>query len=275
MRKTGFIGYGAMGSIMLKALLDKKALSQDCVIVFTRTPGKINGFTKGYPNVEIAGTLADLATKCERICICTGTAEVKTVLTEIVPHLQEDIHIITITAANDIKCLQSVFDGRITIIIPTQIAEVGEGVTLVCHNTKALPKDRKFINTVFGKIGRVKEVKESQISLASDLSSCAPAFYAAILNNFATMAQKHGDLTPEEIREIIIPTAYGTTKLFMEKNIEFTELITRVATPGGISEEGVKILDRTLPGVFDEILAVTLAKREATQKRMRQKWDVD
>jgi len=69
--------------------------------------------------------------------------------------------------------------------MPTQIAEIREGVTLVCHNSKILSRDKKFINTAFGKIGQVKEIKETQIDLASDLSSCAPAFYAAILNNFA------------------------------------------------------------------------------------------
>ena len=173
------------------------------------------------------------------------------------------------------NCLESIFSGRITKIMPTQIAEIREGVTLVCHNSKILSRDKKFINTAFGKIGQVKEIKETQIDLASDLSSCAPAFYAAILNNFAMLAQKHGDLTPEEIKEIIIPTAYGTAKLFMDQKTDFADLISRVATKGGITEEGVKILDRELPAIFDELLTVTLAKRETIKQQMRQQYNID
>ena len=77
MRKTGFIGFGRMGSIMLTALLDAGAVSQEQVIVFTRTSEKLQDFRKKYQKVEIAESLAELAPQCGRIFICTGTAEVK------------------------------------------------------------------------------------------------------------------------------------------------------------------------------------------------------
>jgi pyrroline-5-carboxylate reductase len=275
MRKIGFIGYGAMGSIMLRALLDSGALSQNQVIVFNRTPEKLKDFRKKYRRVEVAKSLAVLAPKCERIFICTATSAVKEVLNAIQPYLPEDIHIISITGTIEIKCLENIFSGSITKIIPTQIAEVGEGVTLVCHNKRVLAKDKKFIRDIFASLGRVKELKESQLDLAADLSSCAPAFHAAILNNFAEMAKKHGKLTPEEINEIVIPTAYGTMKLLLEQNISFTGLINRVATPGGITEEGVKVLNQELPRVFDKILTVTLAKRASVKKRMRRQYGLD
>jgi pyrroline-5-carboxylate reductase len=275
MRKIGFIGYGAMGSIMLRALLDSGALTQEQVIIFNRTSEKLKDFRKTYRRVEVAKSLAILAPKCERIFICTATSAVQEVLSAILPYLPEDIHIISITGTIEIKCLESIFNGRITKVTPTQIAEIGEGVTLVCHNKMVLAKDKKFIRDIFGSIGRVKELKESQLDLAADLSSCAPAFYAAILNNFAEMAKNHGDLTPKEINDIIIPTAYGTMKLFLEQNISFTDLISRVATKGGITEEGVKVLNQELPRVFDKILTVTLAKRASVKKQMREKYGLE
>jgi len=84
MRKMGFIGFGNMGSIMIKALLDNGALSQEQVIIFTMTQYKLNDFTKKYHNVEIAKSLAELATKCKRIFLCTGTMDLKGVLSELV-----------------------------------------------------------------------------------------------------------------------------------------------------------------------------------------------
>lgn len=83
-----------------------------------------------------------------------------------------------------------------------------------------------------------------------------------------------GDLTYTEIMDIIIPTCFGTARLMEEYSVKPNDLISRVATKGGISEEGVKILDAELPGVFDELLNVTLGKRELTRKRIREQYNL-
>ena len=275
MGKIGFIGFGNMGSIMLQALLDARAIPENRVILTTRTLEKLKDFAIKYSKVEIAKSLPELAVKCERVFICTGTMEVKPVLGELVRYLPENTHVITITAMIEIKCIESIFPGRISKVMPTQISEVGEGVTLVCHNKKALPEDREFIRSAFGSIGKVKEIKENQFDLGSDLTSCAPAFYAAILRNLVKVAEHYGDFTPDELKELIIPTFHGTAKLLIENRIDFNDLILRVATKGGITEEGLKILDREIPGIFDELLKVTLNKRDRTKKIIREQYGLE
>lgn len=275
MGKIGFIGFGNMGSIMLQALLDARAIPENRVILTTRTLEKLKDFAIKYSKVEIAKSLPELAVKCERVFICTGTMEVKPVLGELVGYLPENTHVITITAMIEIKCIENIFPGRISKVMPTQISEVGEGVTLVCHNKKALPEDREFIRSAFGSIGKVKEIKENQFDLGSDLTSCAPAFYAAILRNLVKVAEHYGDFTPDELKELIIPTFHGTAKLLIENRIDFNDLILRVATKGGITEEGLKILDREIPGIFDELLKVTLNKRDRTKKIIREQYGLE
>lgn len=275
MGKIGFIGYGAMGSIMLKALLDAKAIPQNRVILTNRTLEKLKDFTSKYPKVEISKNVPELAGKCERVFICTSTAVVKPVLEELVRYLPENAHVITITGTIEMKCIERIFPGRITKIMPTQIEEVGEGVTLVCHNKKALAKDKEFLRAAFEKIGLVKEVEERQFDLATELTSCSPAFYAAICGNLAEVAKRHGDFSVDELKTLIIPTLYGTAKLLKKRKIDPAALIARVATKGGISEEGVKILDRELPGVFEELFKVTMGKREKTKQQIREQFGVE
>jgi pyrroline-5-carboxylate reductase len=96
--------------------------------------------------------------KCNRVFICTGTREVKPILTELASILSEGAHIIIIAGTIEIKCLESVYDGKISKIVPTMIYEIGEGVNLVCHNSKVLPQDKEFINTIFNNISCVKEI---------------------------------------------------------------------------------------------------------------------
>ena len=109
MGKIGFIGYGAMGSIMLKALLDAKAIPQTKVMLTNRTLAKLDDFSKKYPKVEIAKSVPELAAKSERVFICTSTGAVKQVLEELVRYLPENAHAITITGVIEMKCIESIF----------------------------------------------------------------------------------------------------------------------------------------------------------------------
>jgi pyrroline-5-carboxylate reductase len=272
MAKTGFIGYGNMGSIILRALLDAKAIPGNRVIVTNRTPEKLKDFTLKYPEVEIAGTISELAAKSERVFICTSTGVVKEVLNKIKDILPENAHVITITGNIEIKSIEGIFTGKISKIMPTQIAAVGEGVTLVCHNRKVLPQDREFIRKAFQKIGEVREITEKQFGLGAELTSCAPAFFAAVCRNFVAAAALHKSFTPAEINEMTVLTLYGTAKLFKEHPISFEKLIEKVATKGGISEEGVKILDRELPGIFEELFQVTMTKREKIKQQIHKQF---
>jgi pyrroline-5-carboxylate reductase len=275
MNKIGFVGFGNMGGTMLNALLKSGAIPEDRIIVFTRTREKLKNFLSSYKKVEVAKSLSDLGSKCKYVFICTSTKEVKPVLTELVRFLPEDAYVISIAGTIEIKCLESIFKGRISKIMPTMICEVGEGVTLVCHNSKVLPEDKEFINTTFGNISRVKEIGENQFDLGADLTSCSPAFYAAILENLVETARKHGDFNEDDLKSLVLSTCYGTVKLLMTGNADFGKLILRVATKGGISEEGVKILNNRLPKVFDELLTVTLDKRQKTKKLMREQYGLE
>jgi pyrroline-5-carboxylate reductase len=49
---------------------------------------------------------------------------------------------------------------------------------------------------------------------------------------------------------------------YWKKRMTFEELINRVATKGGITEEGTKIIGGKLPGIINEVFEKTLEKRE-------------
>jgi pyrroline-5-carboxylate reductase len=59
---------------------------------------------------------------------------------------------------------------------------------------------------------------------------------------------------------MVVSTLFGTSKVMMEKGIGFSEMIRRVATKGGITEEDVNVLNHHLPSTFDEVFQKTLTK---------------
>ena len=55
----------------------------------------------------------------------------------------------------------------------------------------------------------------------------------------------------------------------------FDEAIARVATPGGITEEGVKVFRDRLPQVFGEMFEKTLEKRQAVARSMEEAFGME
>ena len=74
--------------------------------------------------------------------------------------------------------------------------------------------------------------------------------------------------TQQECEEMVLITFLGTAKLLQKNKMGFDELITRVATKGGISEEGLKVLNEQLPFVFDELFEATLNKHQLVKSSM-------
>ena len=268
MSKIGFIGYGSMGSMIIEGFLSSKVVKPHEIIISNRTKSKLDDIKKEYPEIEITDNNTYLAGKCHKIFIFVGTSAVKEVIKEMKDELSEDSHITYIAAALTIDNVESAFPGKITKIIPSLTSRVNEGVSLICHNEKVSETEADFVNSLFSLISDVKIVEEENFEAGSDLTSCAPAFIAEIFMKFAEAGTKNSNFTPAETQDMVIKTLYGTAKLLHEGNMGFDEVISRVATKGGITEEGIKILEKKLPDTFEELLKTTLAKNKKIKEEL-------
>ena len=266
MEKIGFIGYGSMGSMIIRGILSSNVPNHGEMIVSTRTDSKLNDLKKNYPEIEIADNNIDLAQKCHKIFLFVGTGDVKGVIEEIREYLMEYVHIIYISAGLTLDDVNTIFPGKLSKVIPSINSEVGEGVSLVCHSQNVAHEDVDFVDKIFGALGDVVVVDEADLEVATNLTSCSPAFMALILMKFAEAGSKISGISNQEAEDMVLKTFYGTSKLFYEGNMTIEEIVSRVATPGGITEEGLKGLERDLPSVFDELFKTTLGKHEVLKR---------
>lgn len=273
MAKIGFVGYGSMGSMIIKGFLSSKVLKPDEIIISTRTKSKLDDISKEYPEIEITDNNTFLASKCEKIFLFVGTNSVKEVIEEIKDKISKNSYIIYIAAALTMENVESVFQGKITKVIPSLTSEVKEGVSLICHNKKVMEKDAKFVNKLFNTISEVKIIEEEDFEVGTNLTSCTPAFIASIFMKFSETGSKYSNFTMEETEDMVIKTLYGTVKLLHEGNMSFQDVISRVATKGGITEEGVKILEKDLPDVFDKLFKTTLDKRKKIKETLYEQYN--
>lgn len=274
MNKVGFIGYGSMGSMLLKGFLGTEILKAKQIIASTRNKNKLKALKTQWREIEIAKTNIDLAQKCKYIFICVEPLEVKKVLEEIVKYLNENVHLVSIAGCVTIENLESLFSGKITKVIPSLTSIVREGISLICHNNKVRDEDVEYIENLFNAISTVKIIKEENFEAAGNITSCAPGLIASIFQEFVEAGMRHSDITREEAEEMAICTLYGTSKLFFQEKMCFSETIKRVATKEGITEEGVNILQKDLPFIFDKVFLKTLEKHEKRKALIKKQFDV-
>jgi pyrroline-5-carboxylate reductase len=273
MFELGLIGYGSMGSMLLNGFLSKGVLAEDQVIVSTRTRSKLQAIKNRLPGITIADNNVTAAQQSKIVLLAVKPKDIKPVLDEIIGSLPRDTHLIFISAGVTIDNVERVFNGKISKVIPSMTMETGEGIALACHNDRVDEADAEKIEKWFGSISKVKRIEESNFEVAGDLTSCAPGLLAAIAQEFVRAGLRHGSLTKEEAEQMVVASFYGTAKLFVEKGMDFDEVISRVATPGGITEEGVKVLRNSLPTTFDRVFDKTMDKQEVVKKTIKEQFE--
>jgi pyrroline-5-carboxylate reductase len=253
MYEFGLIGYGSMGSTLLNGFLKAAVLSPGQVIVSNRSKAKLAELKARWPAVTIAADNRQAARASKMLLIGVKPRDVRGVMDEIIQDLPGDTHLVIITSGVTLQNVESLFPGKISKVIPSIAAEAGQGVSLASHNARVGEKEAALVEQLFGAISTVKVIEERQFEAAADLTSCGPGLLSVMVQEFARAGARHGAFTQEEAEGMVISTLYGTAKLLYEKGMSPEEVISRVATRGGITEEGVKVLHKTLPPAFERL----------------------
>ena len=271
-KKIGFIGYGSIGKMLVTGFLSS-GIAQKDLAISNRNSEKLKDFKLKYEQVEIFADNKSLADKCSMIFLCVKPLDVPNVLKEIKSSLDENTHIISVAACVTLDNVESALPStKITKVIPSITSEVGEGISLICHNKYVTKEDAPRVELLLGAISTVKIINENDFEAAADLTSCAPGLIAAIFQEFVEAGLRHSSLSRQEAESMVVSTLFGTSKLLMETGMSFDETIQRVATKGGITEEGVKILRNGLPLTFNRVFEGTLAKHEIVKTIVRERF---
>ena len=262
--RIAIIGYGSMGKMLLEKIISSKLIPEVNIYVSNRTFEKIEMLKEKY-TVNICRTNAEAAENADVIFVCVRPADIKTVLEELVTVMDADKHIISLNGSIKFDQLEKICTGnKISKVIPSVTAEVNESQTLVCHNSKVNIKDKNELSKILESFGNVIELPEEEMGMGAELVSCMPGFTAAIFNEIKKGAQKHTKIEGNKIVTMLANTMIGTGRLIIENKMTFEEVIERVATKGGITEEGTKVIEKEFPNVAAEMFDKTLEKRKKT-----------
>ena len=268
--KTGFIGYGNMGQMIINNILSLNLLNEEEIIVSNRTIAKLDLLKEKYPKITFTSDNSYLAQNSDKIFIFVKTFQFKEVMEEINPFLSENTHIIHICAGLNFGDVATIYDGQVSQIIPSIASTLNKklidsnyrkkGVSLILHNNKVNNFNKKFVEELFNKFSYIElmKIESNDLEVATVLTSCGPAFMALLVKKISNIASLKSTLAIEKAEDMIVKTLLGTSLLlsnFDEDKIVMNtdEIIEKIATKKGITQKGLDYLDPEIERIANEL----------------------
>ncbi|MBP1961516.1 late competence protein ComER [Paenibacillus aceris] len=268
--KAGFIGTGSMGSILIEAFIHSGAFNPEQMIAGNRTIRKVELLAETYPGLLVAQSNREVVLGSDIIFLCVKPSEYKKVIDEIKEDVLPSQFLVSITSPVLITQLETHLPAKISKIIPSITNYVLSGATLCIHGNRMQPEDKEYLENLFAHISSPIRVSENYTRISSDLSSCGPAFLANFIQSFIDAAVEVTGITPEEATLLASEMTLGTGKLLTTGGFNPLTLQKRVSVPGGITAEGLRILDEELSGVFSRVIRATHAKYQEDLEKTEQ-----
>lgn len=260
--KIGIIGTGNMGRILAEALIDGNAVSPSSMTITNRTIAKALDIQKIYPGLAIGQNAIEVAENSDAIFICVKPHNMLDVLERINPVLNKDKCIISITSPISVEQIERKVDCSVMRIIPSITNRALAGVSLFTYGTRCSSEWRNALNALFKKVSVPVEIEENVTRVASDIVSCGPAFFSHLVQSFISAAVKETEIDQETATVLASEMLIGLGELLSKNHYTLPTLQEKVCVKGGITGEGIKVLDRETGDMFEKIFKATHKKFE-------------
>ena len=152
--------------------------------------------------------------------------------------------LISVIAGKKIKVFQNNLQNirQIVRVMPNMPASIGEGMNCIVKNKFTTKSNLKEINKLFKYTGKTIILdNEKQIDMATAISGSGPGFVFNLVDAMEKSAVSLG-FNKNIANTLVTQTFNGSISLLVKKNISAEKLVQTVATKGGTTEAGLKVM---------------------------------
>ncbi|WP_062326589.1 pyrroline-5-carboxylate reductase [Treponema endosymbiont of Eucomonympha sp.] len=241
---VGFIGAGAMGSALAKAV--SRVIPADHIYLADSSPEKTRQRAAKI-GARAAESNADAARRCGVIFIGVKPYLVADVLTGIAPELKGKTLVsmaagVSLTAIKDCLAETRTAPPAATVrIMPNTPVSVGEGIVALAADDRQNAA-AELVKTLLSRAGRIEQVPESLIDCAGAVSGSGPAYGFIFIEALADAAVLLG-MPRNQAYIYAAQTLKGAAALALESGAHPAALKDAVCSPGGTTIEAVSVLE--------------------------------
>ncbi|WP_044894736.1 late competence protein ComER [Bacillus alveayuensis] len=256
----GFIGTGNMGRILIEAFVEAKAVDPRQLVITNRTISKAFDIQKNYPEMKVVASGEEVIEQAELIFICTKPLDVHPLLVRLSSRLTPRHCIVSITSPITVKQLEAFVPCDVVRVIPSINNRALAGSSLITFSERCAHHYRIYIEHLFKKISEPSYITEDITRVASDIASCGPAFFSYLLQRFIEAAVQKTAITKEQATMLASDMIIGLGELLKKKVYTLPTLQEKVCVKGGITGEGIKVLEKELGEIFEHLFEKTHEK---------------
>jgi pyrroline-5-carboxylate reductase len=240
----GFIGAGNMARSLVSGLL-KNGWGKNQIILSDPDPSQRQAI-ESVLGVKTSANNQDVVTHAEILVLAVKPQVLAEVATELAATAQKKKPlVISIVAGVRLADLDRWLGGGLAIVrsMPNSAALIGSGASGLYANERVNEAMRNQAESILRAVGvTVWLSDESLMDVVTALSGSGPAYFFLIMEALEQASIESG-LDPKQARLLTLETAYGAAKMALEGHEEPSQLRRRVTSPGGTTEQAVKVLE--------------------------------
>ncbi|MCM3215306.1 late competence protein ComER [Niallia taxi] len=260
--KIGMIGTGNMGKILIEALLESKAISPADLLIQNRTLAKAIQIKEIYPAVTVLKTAKKVAQNADLIFLCVKPHDVFSVASDIAPYLSADKCVVSITSPINTEQLENAVSCSVARIIPSITNRALCGVALFSYGSNCTQEWKQALSTLFNNFSTPTEIADNITRVASDIVSCGPAFFSYLTQRFIDGAVEETEIDADTATKLASEMLIGLGQLLEKGYYTLPTLQEKVSVKGGVTGEGINVLEKNIGDTFNQLFQATQHKFE-------------
>lgn len=258
--KIGFIGTGNMGRILIEAFIEAKVTSPSSIYITNRTIGKAKAIQEEYPNVNLCRTVEGLISEVDYLFVCVKPLDIHPLLIKLKSQLSKEQCIISITSPLSVEQIESIVPCQVARVIPSITNRALSGVSLITVGQSCTEKTQHDIEKMLQKISTPVYIQNNVTRVASDIVSCGPAFFSFLLQRFIDAAVRETEINEEQATKLASEMLIGMGNLLEKGHYTLPTLQEKVCVKGGVTGEGIKVLEKEIGTLFIHLFQSTHSK---------------
>ncbi|SDK52937.1 late competence protein ComER [Sediminibacillus albus] len=265
--KWGIIGTGNMGQILIDAWMSSKVIDQEHLYITNRNISKAYAVKEKYPNIHVIDRAQDLAETADIIFICARPGDIFQLLIDIYSRLTKDDCLVSITSPYSVQRLEKLVPCQVARMIPSITNRALAGTTLFSFGASVRKETKGYLIQSSRIFSNPEIIPEDITRIASDIVSCGPAFFSYLAQQFIEAACQETAISKAQATQLMENMLIGYGKLLEDGHYSLPQLIEKVCVKGGVTGEGINVLEKETGQLFNHLISKTHAKyREDIEK---------
>jgi pyrroline-5-carboxylate reductase len=255
-KKVGVIGAGHMGAAIISGLLRSGTLAPSNLQACDTDKEVCARIARTY-GISCYSNNRQLVDGSDIVIIVVKPKDVASVLREIKDVTTSSHLVISVAAGLRIGYIEKRLGSGVQVVrvMPNTPVVVGEGITCISAGSKVTEDNLKIASVIFNSFGKVAVVAEENLDAVTGLSGAGPAYIYIVIEALTDAGIAVG-LPKDLALTLSAQTTFGAAKMVLESGQNPAELRQTVATPGGVTIEGIKALEQGgLRDVFKEAVS--------------------